>query len=208
MKRYIFILAALLSAGVLPAQDLGVWEYTHDTHAGARHLTRQLVRTVKNALARHTKPQQWLRQVQQQTYAAVPQQPGDIRRPYLVLPAVPVPANIAPVYTQRVSYWNRALQEQAALPFFKIKTPRPQDVAAMSTAESAYIALFLQGSQSIYPLDIQTYQRYLVKVTLQEPHSIQLIHLIFNGYTREVYPAYGDPHLPGVVLEELPAHAF
>ena len=210
MKKTITLVVLCLCALMAQAQDFGVWESLHQGHSNRPDFITLLGRKIQQFRASREKLP-WVKQVEKQLYQSQPHGLIGLKLDVVHSERTPtVPTAIAWLYQKRTQTWKNAMDGNSLLKRFTITTPRPTDVANMSENNVLYLLHFLQNSLTVQtadkhylPTDVQTYQRYLVRVTLQAPGEKFPVHLIFNCYTHEMYISYDTMFLPKVPLTPL-----
>lgn len=152
-------------------------------------------------------PLPWVQAVQVQVKKTHPQ--AGVLRCFMRdgIPAQIQP-EVSPVVRERLDRWQKAHDENKALPRFFVKALSPKmDVAQFSEEQVAQVEHFLKtgyGSaiDSITPQRVQTFQRFLVGVILPPaaPGKAR-VHLLFNCFDNEVYVSYDLSNVPGVPVK-------
>ncbi len=203
MKKVLLLASVLIGwASVTFAQDFGVWEYSHDTHASMNKVERYIYRKVVGMFASKEAVFPWVKTVQQQIYRATPHQGlvGGIVKDFIPHQSVPLTQQQSRAITPIVNQWNKALNQNQSLYFFRVQVLRPRDVLSLQDAEVKQLASLLTGKINL-PVEHHAYKHYLVRVTLPGNSPI---HLLFNCYMKEIYIVRDVNALPNIPLEELP----
>lgn len=199
MKKILIVAGLLVSLATgIFAQDFRTWGSFHDAHQNrGSFLDRALDKLFFSSAS---KPN-WIKEIEKQVRYVTPND-GRLVGPIITdfVPAQPN-APISADQHQAVNGANQAWQEalnknKNPINRFRIKTPRPQDVAALSQTEVQNVSALLSGDLTTDKVDV--FKHYMVRVTLI---GSQPIHVLFNCYLREMYIVRGNAHLPGVPLE-------
>ncbi len=210
MKKLISLLSILLLPLLVGAQDFGVWEQFHSSHAQKNPLNT-LYHKVKRAYAARQKLP-WVQLVEDQIHAAQPHGFLGSNNWNHILPLSNGQVSLKnyPVFRQRILSWQNALQSNPALNNFEIVTPDTKPVTDMPEAHARYIAAFLKApttvgkqNKNFAPVDVDVYQKFLVRVTLKPSQDAWPVHLIFNCFSKQMYVSYPWFEVPGVTFEKI-----
>lgn len=198
MKKILIILGLLVSLATgISAQDLRTWNSFHE---GRQNRSSMLDRALNKLFSSAFKPT-WIKEIEKQVRYVTPNDGrlvGPIITDYVhAQPNAAVAAHQRQTVNSASQAWQKALDENKnPINRFRVKTPRPQDVAALSQAEIQNVSALLAGTRANDKVEV--FKHYMVRVTL--PGS-QPIHVLFNCYLKEMYVVRGNAQLPNVLLE-------
>ncbi len=116
--------------------------------------------------------------------------------------------DVTPAVRARLDRWQKAQQENRALPHFFIKALTPQlDVAKLSEKQVAQVEYFLKTGYGtpiarITPQRVQKFKHYLVGIILPPAEAGNpRVQLLFNCYAKEVYVTYDMTQVPEIPVE-------
>ena len=198
MKKILIVIGLLVSLATgIFAQDFRTWGSFHEGHKNRGSL---LDRALDKLFSSSAKPN-WVKEIEKQIHYVTPNTGrlvGPIITDYVhAQPNAEVTTDQRQAVISATQSWQEALNKNKnPINRFRIKTPRPQDVAALSQTEVQDVHALLDGSRMNDKVDV--FKHYMVRVTLS---GSQPIHVLFNCYLREMYVVRGDVQLPGVPLE-------
>ncbi len=207
MKKLLLLCTLCVGICGAQAQDLGVWEATHDTHASMSKITHLLRQKVAGIFTK-AEPLPWVKAVQHQLHQATPHGGviGGVRLNF----NPSRPAKLSAAVRRYTDRWQRAFQDNRQLPLFFVKQFNPSVPNQWTEKQIAQVETFLktssvQESPTVIPLKVQEYKRYMVSVVLPALPGQDDIYLLFNCYTKEIFVGGQEIlNTPQSILEPLP----
>lgn len=206
MKKYISCLCVLALPLFVSAQNFNVWNSFHESHKG-----KDIVTKVDNWFAAHEKLP-WVKAVEKEIYRAEPHGYMGSNTWIHITPMLDgkVTYSIARLFEHRTDAVNAALRQNPTLQRFRIVSPDPQVLVNLPDEHMAYILGFLKAPTTVQkadkkytPVEVKTFQRFLVSVALKPNKNAKPVYLIFNAYTKQMYVAYAKLQVPGVEFKPL-----
>ncbi len=209
MKKLISCLSILLFPLFVGAQDFGVWEQIH--YANSTDPISALYRKIVQTRAANKKLP-WVKLVKDQLFAAEPH--GLLgSNNWNHVPALSngvVPQGLQQKVAARTQAWQKAIDKNSALRWFKVAAPDAKTIADLPDTHVRYITNFLQAPITVSkqdkrfaPVSAEAYKRFLVRVTLKPSRDARPVHLIFNCFSKQMYVSYPWLEVPGVTFEKL-----